>query len=93
MNFVSTENLRPSFRELTASTEKRRGGHFLRPHPGAPCDGTPQHAALGSFPATRLSARENAAVQRPGDSSFRGHFYCGTTHGRLFRLTGVQRQP
>jgi len=64
MNFVSTENLRPSFRELTASTEKRRGGPLPPPlleflamvH---------TTRALGSFPTTRLSARENAAVFNP----------------------------
>jgi hypothetical protein len=40
MNFVSTENPRPSFRELTASTEKRRGGPLPPPPPGVPRDGT-----------------------------------------------------
>jgi len=52
----------PSFRELTASTEKRRGGPFLRTPSRSSSRWHTQHAALGSFQATRLAARENAAV-------------------------------
>ncbi len=61
-DLASTETREPSFRELTASTEKRRGGPFLRTPSRSSSRWHTQHAALGSFPATRLAARENDAV-------------------------------